>query len=131
MSGLDNYDIGAETLNADQQDALDQLHGWMAHQIADAHLTGDKDSADSMAAQRREISDEMAPASFAAVEPAPLQRDDRETLEDQRAALTRELHEAVANKDSFRAERLDRERGELTEGLYGNGEIVGAGGRSL
>lgn len=131
MSGLDNYDDGVGNLNGDQRDALDQLHGWMAHRIAEAHLTGDKTAAESLANHRRAVSDGLRAETFTAVEPAPLQRDDRETLEDRREELTRELHDAVANKDSYRAERLDRERGELTEGLYGNGEIVGAGGRSL
>lgn len=131
MNGIDFYDDGAKDLTADQRDALGQLHGRIAHDIAEAHLTGDKARADEMAGYRRMVSDGLSADPFVAADPAPLERDERDALEDRREELTRELHEAVASKDSYRAGRLDRERTELTEGLYGNGEIVGTGGRSL
>jgi hypothetical protein len=142
MSGRDDYeddDNGGEELTADQRDALDQLHARMTHEIAEAHLTGDKDQAEETAGYRRMVSDGLSVEPFVAEAPrdsgenaaALVERADREDLEDRRAELTRELHEAVANKDSRRAGRLDRERGDLTEELYGNGDIVGAGGRSL
>jgi hypothetical protein len=87
------------------------------------------------------VSDGLSAEPFAAEAPgdsrenaaALVEREEREALEDRREELTRELHDAVAQKDSYRARagRLDRERGDLTEELYGNGDIVGAGGRSL
>ena len=135
MSGIDPYDDEAPELTADQRDALDQLHGWMAHQIAEAHLTNDKPRAETLAGHRSTVSEglsgggpvaEVTDADYYGYGP-----DDREALADRRAALTRELHEAVAQKDSYRAGRLDRERSELTGELYGNGAIVGAGGRAL
>lgn len=131
MSGMDYHDDGLKDLDADQRDALDQLHGWMTHRIAEAHLTGDKDAADTLSGHRRMVSDGLSDGTFAARDPLPVERGERNVLEDRREELTRELHDAVANKDSYRAERLDRERNELTGDLYGNGEIVGAGGRSL
>ena len=135
MSGLHYYDDDGDKLSAEQLDALDQLHGRMAHDIAEAHLTGDKSRAELLAGYRHLVSDGLS-GDDQAMEPAAADihgygRDEREALEDRREELTRELHEAVANKESYRAERLDRERNELTEDLYGNGEIVGAAGRSL
>ena len=135
MSGMDYYDDGAEEMTAEQLNALDQLHGKMAHDIAEAHLTNDKSRAESLAGYRRMVSDGLS-GGEPAEEPAAADhygygRGDRDALEDRRTELTRELHDAVANKDSCRAGRLDRDRNELTEELYGNGEIVGAGGRSL
>lgn len=131
MSGMDYFDGGVGALDDDQRDALDQLHGWISHRIAEAHLTGDKDVADTLVSHRSTISNGLSDRDFAVQDPLPVERDEREALEDRREELTRELHEAVANKESYRAERLDRERNELTEDLYGNGEIVGAAGRSL
>ena len=135
MSGMDYYNDGAEELSAEQRNALDQLHSKIAHDIAEAHLTNDKPRAEQLAGYRRVVSDGLS-GSKPAVEPAAVDlygygRDEREALEDRRTELTRELHDAVANKDSYRAERLDRERNELTEDLYGNGAVVGADGRSL
>lgn len=131
MSGMDYFDGGVGDLDDDQRDALDQLHGWISHRIAEAHLTGDKDAADTLVSHRSTISNGLSDRAFAMQDPLPVERDEREALSDRREELTRELHDAVANKDSYRAERLDRERNELTEDLYGNGEIVGAAGRSL
>ncbi len=131
MNGMDHYEDGTEDLTAEQRGALDQLHGWMAHQIAEAHLTNDKPLAEELADYRRLVSAGLSAEPSAAADSAPAERDGREALEDRREALTRELHEAVSNKDSYRAGRLDRERNELTEDLYGNGDIVGAGSRSL
>lgn len=135
MNDFDPYDDDAPILTADQTDALDQLHGWITHEIAESHLTNDKERSEKLFGQRRSVSagmsaagpeGEVADAGYFGYSP-----DDREVLADRRAALTRELHEAVAQKDSYRAGRLDRERNELTEDLYGNGAIVGAGGRAL
>lgn len=131
MSGLDYYDDWVEELTVDQRDALGQLHGKIAHDIAEAHLTGDKTRAEKLAGDRHTVSNGLSEESFWAEAPAPVERDERDGLEDRREELTRELHDAVANKDSYRAGRLDRERTELTEELYGNGVIVGADGRSL
>lgn len=135
MSDLDYHDGGAGDLTADQRDALNQLHARITHDIAEAHLTGDKARVEQVVDYRRTVSEGLSGGDLAG-EPAVAdlhgyERADREDLEDRRAELTRELHEAVAQKDSYRAGRLDRERGDLTEELYGNGEIVGAGGRSL
>ena len=145
MSELDYHDGGAGDLTADQRDALNQLHARITHDIAEAHLTGDKARVEQVVEYRRVVSDRLSggvSAGDAASDSAAADlhdydradhndRNDREDLEDRRAELTRDLHEAVANKDSRRAGRLDRERGDLTEELYGNGDIVGAGGRSL
>lgn len=135
MSELDYHDGGGGDLTADQRDALNQLHARITHDIAEAHLTGDKARVEQVVDYRRTVSEGLSGGDLAG-EPAVAdlhgyERADREDLEDRRAELTRELHEAVAQKDSYRAGRLDRERGDLTEELYGNGEIVGAGGRSL
>jgi hypothetical protein len=135
MSGFDYYGAGAEEMTAEQLNALDEVHGKMTHDIADAHLTGNKFRAEQVAGYRRTVSEGLS-GGDPAVEPAAADlygydRNDREDLEDRRRELTHELHEAVANKDSSRAERLDRERNEYTDELYGNGDIVGAGGRSL
>jgi hypothetical protein len=125
---------GVEDLNEDQRDALDQLHGWMSHRIAEAHLLGDREDAESLAGLRRTISDSLSAEPRAASRPAAEEADaddGRDALEERREDLTRALHEAVANKDSQKAARLDRERGELTGELYGNGAVVGTSGRSL
>lgn len=123
-----------DALNEEQLDALDQLHGWMSHRIAEAHLLGEREDAESLAGLRRSISDTLSAEPRGPDGPAEEEadRDDgRDALEERREELTRALHEAVANKDSHKAARLDRERSELTGELYGNGSVVGASGRSL
>ena len=129
MSRMDYGGDGDGEMSAEQRNALDQLHGWITHGIAEAHLTGDRVRLEQLTGQRGMISNGLS--AEPALAPAPLGRDERDLVENRRVELTRELHDAVAQKDSYRAGRLDRERNELTEGLYGNGEIVGASGRSL
>ena len=130
MSGMDDEDEDLRKLDGERREALGQLHDRMTQDIAEAHAAGDKVRAEQLVGYRQMVSGGLAGESGQGPghEPEPGERD---ALEARRAALTRELHEAVARKDSFQAGRLDRERNELTEGLYGNGEIVGAGGRSL
>ena len=131
MSGMDDEDEDFRELDGERREALGQLHDRMTQDIAEAHAAGDRPRAEQLLGYRQMVSGGLAGGG-------PLEepfggpgREERDALEARRAALTRELHEAVARKDSFQAGRLDRERNELTEGLYGNGEIVGAGGRSL
>jgi hypothetical protein len=130
MSGT--YDEGADfgELSGEQRDALGQLHGRMTRDIAEAHATGDKPRAERLLGHRRMVSGGLWGD---AGEDSGHEQDygERHALEERRAALTRELHEAVAGKDSLRAARLDRERNELTGDFYGNGDVVGRGGRSL
>ena len=56
---------------------------------------------------------------------------ERNTLKERRADLTKEMHEARDAGDNEKARRLDAERGKLTTELYGNGAIVGDQGRSV
>lgn len=118
-------------LTDEQRDALGQLHGWMARRIAEAHASGDRAEAEYHAGWRGEVSGMLAGEAARMGTDRELARDERELLQEEREALTRELHDAVAGKDSQRAARLDRERNQLTDELYGNGAVVGAGGRSL
>lgn len=126
------YDEGADfgELTGEQSDALGQLHGRMTRDIAEAHATGDKNRAERLLGHRRALSGGLWGGAGRA---SGNEQDygERDALEERRAALTRELHEAVAGKDSLRAARLDRERNQLTGDLYGNGDVVGRGGRSL
>ena len=39
MSGFDYYGGGAKEMTTEQLNALDEVHGKMTHDIADAHLT--------------------------------------------------------------------------------------------
>lgn len=57
--------------------------------------------------------------------------DERKTLEEQREQLTKDMHDARAAGDNDKARRLDAERSEVTNQLYGNGAIVGEEGRTV
>lgn len=130
MSGIDDYRDRFKDLTDEQRDALDQLHNRMTRDITEAHATGDKPRAEQLLGYRRMVSSGLSGDS--GQDPGyDEDQGERDALEERRAALTRELHEAVAGKDSLRAARLDRERNELTGDLYGNGDVVGRGGRSL
>jgi hypothetical protein len=52
-------------------------------------------------------------------------------LEQRRADLTREIHDARAVGDNELAKRLDQERSELTQELHGAGDIVGINNRGV
>ena len=52
-----------------------------------------------------------------------------QSMEDKRAELTNKIHEAQAAGNSQLANRLVRERRELTTSLYGNDSIVGQNNR--
>lgn len=130
MTEQEVYD-DMEQLTDEQRDALDQLHGWMSHRIAEAHVAGDRAEAEYHADWRQEVSGMLSQQTTVGGIANDAGQNERELMEERRQELTRELHDAVAWKDGQRAARLDRERNELTDELYGNGAVVGAGGRSL
>ena len=55
--------------------------------------------------------------------------DDRQSMDDRRDELTQKIHAARAAGDSTLAAKYDKERGALTEQIYGTGDIVGREGR--
>ena len=55
--------------------------------------------------------------------------DERGSMDDRREELTQKIHAARDAGDSTLAAKYDRERGALTEQIYGTGDIVGREGR--